>query len=232
VSEVVCAHCHRAYELSGISNCGFCTAFRGCLRCYREKHRSIHNEERGLEVIVKAPVGVIDFQPAPAGVHSARCCDVRDLGMVKSSWQGVEKEAHKILVSWMISELREDGKPFLVSKRYTASLHEKAALRKELAAWRGRDFTEAELDGFDLDSVIGVAALLNVVHAKSQDGMKTYANVASIMPLPKGMKAPDVSSDFVRFQDRPPKEGAPAGEPPPPDDSHAPPEDDDTSIPF
>ena len=41
-----------------------------------------------------------------------------------------------------------DGKPFLVRRRYTASLHEKSALRKDLESWRGRAFTNVELDGF------------------------------------------------------------------------------------
>lgn len=139
------------------------------------------------------------FQPAPAGTHAAVCCDVRDLGVLETTWQGETKKQHKVLLSWQIDELRDDGKPYLISRRYTCSLHEKAGLRKDLEAWRGRAFTEAELHQFDLETILGKGCLLNVVH--KQSGGDTYANVAGVMALPRGMTAPTVR-DYVRFVDR------------------------------
>lgn len=141
------------------------------------------------------------FTPAPAGTHAAVCCDVRDLGVLETKWQGETKRQHKILVSWQIDEARDDGKPFLVSKRYTLSLHEKAGLRKDLEAWRGRAFTEAELHQFDVEAVVGKGCLLNVV--QKQVGGDTYANVTAVMALPRNMQAPTVR-DYVRFVDRKP----------------------------
>lgn len=141
------------------------------------------------------------FTPAPAGTHAAVCCDVRDLGVLETTWQGQTKKQHKVLLSWQINEDRDDGKPFLVSRRYTCSLHEKAGLRKDLEAWRGRPFTDAELQRFDLETIIGKPCLLSVV--QRQVGGDTYANVAGVMALPKGMPAP-VVRDYVRFQDRDP----------------------------
>ena len=143
------------------------------------------------------------FAPAPAGTHAAVCCDVRDLGVLETTWQGQTKRQHKILVSWQIDEARDDGKPYLVSKRYTLSLHEKAGLRKDLEAWRGRAFSEAELHQFDVEAVVGKGCLLNVV--QRQVGGDTYANVAAVMALPKGMVAPSVR-DYVRFVDRTPEQ--------------------------
>jgi len=162
------------------------------------------------------------FAPAPAGTHAAVCCDVRDLGVLETTWQGQTKRQHKILVSWQIDEPRDDGKPYLVSKRYTLSLHEKAGLRKDLEAWRGRAFTEPELQQFDVESIIGKPCLLQVMHRQS--GGDTYANVAGIMGLPKGMNAPKVR-DYVRFVDR--KDDHPASA----DDAEQPPITDD-DIPF
>lgn len=171
-----------------------------------------------------------DFEPAPAGPTAARCCDVRDLGMIESVFSGKPKTQHKLLVSWVIGQEREDGKPFIVSKRYTASLHEKAALRADLESWRGKAFTESELDAFDVETVIGAPCFLNVVHNK-KDG-RVFANVQSIMPLPKGMQAPSVPTDYVRWVDRAEHQQAAANhaEPPPPDDHDAPGADDE--IPF
>lgn len=163
------------------------------------------------------------FTPAPAGTHAAVCCDVRDLGVLETTWQGKTKKQHKVLISWQIDEARDDGKPYLVSKRYTLSLFEQARLRKDLEAWRGQAFTDAEQKQFDIETVIGKGCLLNVVHADS--GGNTYANVAGVMALPKNMHAPAVR-DYVRFVDREPDHlTAPADdhEPPPFDPTDEPP---------
>lgn len=141
------------------------------------------------------------FTPAPAGVHQGVCCDVVDHGMVESTYNGETSIKHKVRLVWQIAELNDEGKPFLLHKRYTASLHEKASLRKELESWRGRPFTDQELSAFDLDNVLSVNALLNVVHA-TKDG-NTYANVAAVMPIPKGTPLMVVAKDYIREQDRP-----------------------------
>src|ERR1039458_9745361 len=96
------------------------------------------------------------YPPAPQGTHAAVCVDVIDLGMLKVAFGGKEKTQHKIRVVWQIEELRDDGKPHQVSRRYTNSLHEKAALRKDLESWRGNPFTPSELEGFDLEVLLSV----------------------------------------------------------------------------
>jgi hypothetical protein len=117
---------------------------------------------------------------------------------------GKEKSQHKVKIVWQIDEDRDDGKRFCVRKRYTLSLHEKSTLRKDLESWRGRPFTPAELEGFDLEVLLGVPCLLSVMHAIKPEG-NTWANVAAIMKLPKTMQAIQVS-DYVRECDR--KEGS------------------------
>jgi hypothetical protein len=97
----------------------------------------------------------------------------------------------------------ENGKPFLVRRRYTCSLHEKATLRRDLESWRGRAFTDKELQSFDLETLLSVGCLINVIHEARNGSM--FANVASVMRLPKGMTAP-VQRDYVRVIDRPPAE--------------------------
>lgn len=145
------------------------------------------------------------YVPCPAGAYAAPCCDVVDLGIVKSTYAGKEKKQHKIEIIWQTPELRDDGKPYLVKKRYTLSLHEKAGLRKDLESWRGRPFTEEELNGWDVESVISVPALINVVHNAANGSV--YANVATIMRIPKGMPIPTLDPSYVRVQDRPAEGG-------------------------
>lgn len=153
-----------------------------------------------MPIMASAKAGT-SYPPAPAGAHAGVCVDVVDLGVLKVTWGGKEKQQHKVKVVWQIDEDRDDGKPHQVSKRYTLSLHEKSGLRKDLESWRGRPFTPEELDGFDLETLINVSALVNVMHA-TKDG-NTYANVASLMRLPKGMQAP-TARDYVRVCDREP----------------------------
>jgi hypothetical protein len=156
------------------------------------------------------------YPPAPQGTHAAVCVDVVDLGMLKVAFGGKEKTQHKIRVVWQIEELRDDGKPHQVSRRYTNSLHEKAALRKDLESWRGKPFTPSELEGFDLEVLLSVGCFINVMH-QTREG-QTYANVAAVMRLPKGMIAPS-PRDYVRVCEREPAESAPV-----------PPEGDDYGI--
>jgi hypothetical protein len=127
-----------------------------------------------------------EFIPAPAGVHQAVCVDVIDMGLLEVTFGGKTKTQHKVRVLWQIDEDMPDGRRFLVQKRYTLSLNEKATLRKDLESWRGKPFTDADVyDGFDLEKLIGVNALLNVIHAEK--GGRTFANVASVAPLAKRM---------------------------------------------
>jgi hypothetical protein len=145
------------------------------------------------------------FTPAPAGVHQAVCVDVIDLGMVESNFNGEKKVQHKLKIVWQLNETNEEaGRRFTTSKRYTASLHEKSSLRKDLQGWRGRPFTPEELRGFDLDNVLGANCQLNVVHAEREGSM--FANVEAVMPLMKGM--PKIAPEnYVREQDRKPEPG-------------------------
>lgn len=141
-----------------------------------------------------------NYSPCPAGAYLARCILIADLGTVQTDWQGQTKHARKVLLSWEILDdeaRRDDGEPFILSKRYTASLHEKAALRKDLASWRGRDFTADELAGFDLKNILGQPCMLSVVH-QDKDG-RTFANIAALMKCPKGSAPPPASSALVHW---------------------------------
>lgn len=142
--------------------------------------------------------GGSDFAPPRQGVHIAVCTRVIDLGTQETTWQGKTKSARKVMLTWELPEeplVDVDGEllPVIVQARYTASLHEKADLCKLLTSWRGRAFTEAELGGFDLKNVLGAGCQLNLVH--TDDGK--YANIGSIMPLPRGFPRPAHRGELI-----------------------------------
>jgi hypothetical protein len=138
-----------------------------------------------------------NFEMPPSGPIAARCSKLIDLGTQESTYEGETKHQRKLLLSWELAEVRTDGTPFVISRRFGLSLHEKAALRGFLQAWRGRPFTAEELAGFDLRRLLAAPCLLNVMH--TQRNGKDYANIASISPLPKGMEAPALSGSPLAF---------------------------------
>ncbi len=144
-----------------------------------------------------------NFTPCPSGNYLARCVRLIDIGTVSEEYQGETKTARKILLSFEILDdevRREDGSPFLLSKRYSLSLHEKASLRKDLSSWRGRDFTADELRGFEMRNVLGKDLLLGVIQ-REKDG-KTYANISSLAKPMKNMQAPEgTANEPILFWD-------------------------------
>lgn len=141
----------------------------------------------------------------PAGTHVARCISVIDLGTQRLNYMGQDKDLRKIRITWETPDEQavfkeENGEqPFVLSKEYTLSLFEKANLRHDLEAWRGKAFTKEELKGFDIFNLLNVPCLLGVIHKPSKDGSKVYANVSAISKLAKGMTCPDAINPLVKY---------------------------------
>ena len=140
-----------------------------------------------------------DFENCPSGSFAARCYQIIDLGHQTFEWKGEAKVAPKVRITWELNEMMSDGRPFSISREYTASIGDKANLRKDLEAWRGRPFSAEELRNFSLENVLGAPCLLGIVHKPSKDNSKVYANVGSIMALPKGMPSPELVNPAVKF---------------------------------
>lgn len=139
-----------------------------------------------------------EFTPAPEGLHQAVCVDVVDLGLQPTPWG----EKQKVDIRWQIDQADPtSGRQFMTTKRYTLSLNEKATLRQHLEAWRGKKFTAEELQGFDLEKLIGVNCQIQIVQEISDQG-RIYANVQAIVPLGKGMTKIRPSEDYVRVVNR------------------------------
>lgn len=141
-----------------------------------------------------------DFKPCPDGTHLAICYRVIDLGTQRVEYQGQTKEQRKVLIGWELpGERMEDGRPFSIGQRYSWSMHEKSRLRHDLESWRGKKFEQSDFGagGFDISNLIGKPCLLSIVHTE-KDG-KTYANIASVSKLVKGMEVPKMENETVFF---------------------------------
>jgi hypothetical protein len=138
---------------------------------------------------------VRDFENCPPGLHLSRCYRIIDLGTQRSEYKGQVKTLHKIMFAWEIHGFDEDGKdlrmkdgrPFAIFKNYTLSWSDKANLRNDLQAWRGKPFTDEEMRKFDLKNVLGAWCMLNIIHRTGESG-GIYANVNGITPVPAVIK--------------------------------------------
>ncbi len=133
----------------------------------------------------------------PEDTYPAVCNMLIDLGDQYS--EKFDKTSRQILICWEIpSEKLDNGESRRLSKTYTASLNSKGNLRRDLIAWRGRDFTLDELKAFDLKNIVGAPCMLQIIHRVGQDGVKR-AIIGGIMKLPKGMPVPALTNGYTIF---------------------------------
>lgn len=137
-----------------------------------------------------------DFEPIEAGTYAARCISMIEIGTITEYFQNEEKRQKKVRITWELpTELKvfkeENGpQPYVVSKEFTLSMHEKATLRHYLEGWRGQAFTEQEARAFDIEALLGKPCMLSITHKVSQKNGKTYADISGVSKLMKGMECP------------------------------------------
>lgn len=145
----------------------------------------------------------------PAGNYVARCYQMIEIGTITENIMGKSVTVSKIRIGWELpTELKvfneEKGEqPLVISKDYNLSMNEKSNLRKMLASWRGKDFSEDEAKAFDVTKLLGVPCMLNIIHKASKaDATKIYEDIGSISPVPKGLTVPaPMNSLFVLSYD-------------------------------
>lgn len=142
--------------------------------------------------------GKTQFSPHPEGQFAALCVDFLDLGeRVKVFPGSPPKLVYCVGLVFASGEMNETGRLHEVSKEFTASMHEKASLRKFLEDWRGKTYTKDDLKaGIPADKLAGKSCLLTVEHKTSAAG-RTYASIRGVAPLPKQMVA-QLDAEYTR----------------------------------
>lgn len=144
----------------------------------------------------------------PIGKQIARCIHVVDLGTQESVYKGQVKKQRKVRFLWELPLKKhvfteEKGEqPFVIAAEHTASMADKANLRKMLEAWIERKFTPDEVkNGVDLAKFISSTAMITISHdAAKSDASKIYANVFAICKVPEGTKVPPMINPKVNFE--------------------------------
>ena len=121
-----------------------------------------------------------EFEALPEGQHIGVCYKIIDQGSRNETYprdaepnSDNTKKRKTLNVTWEIPEQKmADGRPMSISKTYTASLNENSTLYKDLVTWRGKSFTKEELEGFDIDKMIGAPANLEIEHVDGRARVK------------------------------------------------------------
>jgi hypothetical protein len=153
---------------------------------------------------MKAPVnsgGSQTRQIAPEGAYPARCYQIIDKGTTFDEKWGNKKRKVQFLFELptetaVFSEDKGE-QPFYVKTVFNLTMGEKASLRKFIESWIGKKLTDAQAADFDITKLLGHPGMVNIAHNGKED--RTYANIMSISPLPKGLACPPAINELLTY---------------------------------
>ena len=132
-----------------------------------------------------------DFEKPTPGMHDAICVAIYDLKYQVTKFG----PKHTVRIAFEVDQRMTrgdyEGKRFVQSDQFTASIHPKSRLGALLEGWRGKSFTDAELARFDLDAIIGKPCQLNLIE---RDG---YINIGNILPASAAGKSLQIEGDYT-----------------------------------
>ena len=150
-----------------------------------------------MSIIARDEKGV-SILPLSTGVYMGTCYGLVDLGVQYN--EKFDKRQNKVQIIWKIAgekvTIGEEEFDRTISKEYSLSLNEKSNLTKDLEAWRGKKFSEEELNGFDLINIMNKSCQISIIEVEKNG--KKYNEISAIMALAKGME-PQVLVDTLLF---------------------------------
>ena len=138
--------------------------------------------------------------PVNPGTYMAICVAIYELGEQQLSFKGKTRYAQKIQFVFEIPEERieidGEDKARQLSRTFNVSTSKASELRKFISSWLGKTFTDEEFKAFDTDTLLRKNAMIQVVLNDTGE----YANIDTIMSLPKGVKASKPEADPIIFK--------------------------------
>ena len=133
--------------------------------------------------------------PVEPGVYLAVCVGVIDLGEQYS--EKFKNYRNEVQFVWELAgetvEVDGEQKPRQLSRAFSVAARKKSNLRGFLGGWNGVQYSDEQFQDLDLFGQAGRPCQLNVVLNDTGE----YANVDSVIPLPKGMPAPQAVSPTI-----------------------------------
>lgn len=157
-----------------------------------------------MPIPCNAPGQFTPADPIPSDTYTAFISAVVDFGtqdVPDFKDRTKIKQQRQVRVGFVIPDLVDkDGRFRMTGRTYTASLDEKAGLRKLIHAAEGRIFADDAVANYDLERLLRRPVLLSIVQKPRNDGKGVYSQIDSVMALPRGInaKAPE-SVDYLYY---------------------------------
>lgn len=133
--------------------------------------------------------------PVEPGVYLAVCVGVIDLGEQYS--EKFKNYRNEVQFVWELAgetvEVDGEQKPRQLSRTFSVAASKKSNLRGFLGGWNGVQYSDEQFQDLDLFGQAGRPCQLNVVLNDTGE----YASVDSVIPLPKGVPAPQAVSPTI-----------------------------------
>ena len=133
--------------------------------------------------------------PVEPGVYLAVCVGVIDLGEQYS--EKFKNYRNEVQFVWELAgetvEVDGEQKPRQLSRTFSVAASKKSNLRGFLGGWNGVQYSDEQFQDLDLFGQAGRPCQLNAVLNDTGE----YANVDSVIPLPKGVPAPQAVSPTI-----------------------------------
>lgn len=132
-----------------------------------------------------------EFKPLKAGTHIGRVCGIINIGTITDSFKNEDVTRNRVYISFEIpNQLKEDGKPYTIGQEFTLSMNSKGNLLPFIESMLGVKLDKEASKEFDVYSLLGNTAMLNVVHSLPNAEGNVFANIKSVSPIPEGMTCP------------------------------------------
>ena len=152
---------------------------------------------------ITAKMSDAKYAPHESGQYTAQCVDCIDLGQKVQDFPGsTTKLAQVCALVFRTGERNEETGEYIdPSKEFTVSMNKKANLRIFLEQWRGKAYTDEQVEaGIPLHKLAGNHALLTISQKASRNG-RTYASIVACVGLPKELVGrAQTYTDYVRAE--------------------------------
>ena len=140
-------------------------------------------------------------QIAPEGAYPAVLIQIIDKGTTLDEKWGSKKRkvqfVFELPTETAIFKEENGEQPFIVKTIFNLNMGEKSSMRKFIESWAGKKMTDKQAGDFEIFTLLGKSALVNIAHNGKED--KTYANIMSVSPMPKGMQCPPAYNELLAY---------------------------------
>lgn len=140
--------------------------------------------------------------PVAPGTYTAICVHAIEIGEQMTTFQGSKSYKNQVMYCFELVgefiEINGEKQPRVLSKTFNIPKNQKSensGLRKFVESWQGKKYTNDDWAEFDTNDVVGLECMIGVVLNDTGE----YANIDSVMGLPKGMSAGQPQSSLIRF---------------------------------